>query len=156
MYDFHKQKLTDYINKVVHKRMPKIKRKTLMRENSLKNQVVWFEGLTEEEKIKILKYHCLELGTNCSDKLNAEYFDLTPDLTEDLDLTVEAPIVSNQDILDETVDIPENSTLPNVDLCTEIPSFISKPYENLRNRNRNSLKATPIKKSKKRVHPFNK
>ena len=96
-----------------------------------------------------MKYHLIELGTICSDKLDAEYFDLMPDLTEENDETVDL-IVCPLHILDETFEEPNCSAphpanLPSI----EVPSFIY-PYE-LRQRDRKIL---PSKMKKRRVNPY--
>ena len=71
---FHSQKLVESFDALNFGRLRKKRRKTLQRQDNLKDILVEFEEKSDERKVADLTYHLLACGIVCSDKIDPSFF----------------------------------------------------------------------------------
>ena len=105
-----------------------IRRQTLAHQNSLFKSMNDFERLSDQDKIRNLRFHILDCGTYTSEHCNPQFFDVLPMLDEiEPNSTVNEPLICEKSILENSLidDIPPLETVP--EFC-EIPSFVGTDF----------------------------
>ena len=123
---YHQQKINVASAALKHGRMKNIRRQKLAHQDSLFKSMNDFERLSDQDKIRNLRFHILDCGTYTSEHCNPQFFDVLPMLDE-LDSTVNEPLISEKSMLENSLidDIPPLETVP--ELC-EIPSFLGTDF----------------------------
>ena len=84
--------------------MKNIRRQTLANQGSLFKSMNDFERLSDQDKIRNLRFHVLDCGTYTSEHCNPQFFDVLPMLDEiEADSTVNEPFISEKSMLENSL-----------------------------------------------------